>query len=236
MPAFTGFGYEFTYTFTQRILLEMFILTILVVPLTSVLLGKEIKRVLDYEFIASARVLGGSRFHLFWRHIFPHIGPRLTILLGTQFIQVLLIFIHLGIFKFFFGGTKLDFDPMGADPPMSITNEWSGLIGELGRTTIASGRYWYLWILAAFMLTIFAMQLIIQGVKEVQQVKVGVLYKLPKARRVKAKQASEAPVYQITKNSFKVIGSVDEREKLDAGEKKEPGLKPWFKRGFERGI
>lgn len=236
MPAFTGFGYEFTYTFTERVLLEMFILTILVVPLTSVLLGKEIKRVLDYEFIASARVLGGSNFSLFWRHIFPHIGPRLTILLGTQFIQVLLIFIHLGIFKFFFGGTKLSYDPMGADPPMSMTHEWSGLIGEIGRTTIASGRYWYLWILAAFMLAIFAMQLIIQGVKEVQQVKVGVLYKLPKARRVKQKQAGETPSYQITKNSFKVIGNVEKLEKLEAGQKKERGLKPWFKRGFERGV
>lgn len=236
MPAFTGFGYEFTYTFTQRVLLEMFILTILVVPLTSVLLGKEIKRVLDYEFISSARVLGGSNFSLFWRHIFPHIGPRLTILLGTQFIQVLLIFIHLGIFKFFFGGTKLSYDPMGADPPVSMTNEWSGLIGEIGRTTIASGRYWYLWILAAFMIAIFAMQLIIQGVKEVQQVKVGVLYKFPKARTVKQIQASEAPVYQITKNSFKMIESVDKLEKLDPGEKKERRIKPWFKRGFERGV
>ena len=181
MPAFTGFGYEFTYSFTERILLEMFILTILVVPLTTVLLGKEIKRVLDYEFIASARVLGGSKFHLFWRHIFPHIGPRLTILFGTQFIQVLLIFIHLGIFQFFFGGTKLSFDPMGGDPPTSMTQEWSGLVGQVGRSAIGSGRYWYLWILAAFMISIFAMQLIIQGVKEVQQVKVGVLYKLSKS-------------------------------------------------------
>nr|WP_285889594.1 ABC transporter permease subunit [Neobacillus niacini] len=236
LPQLKGYNYVFTYTFTERILLEMFILTILVVPLTSLLLGKEIKRVLDYEFIASARVLGGSRFHLFWRHIFPHIGPRLTILLGTQFIQVLLIFIHLGIFKFFFGGTKLDFDPGGSDPPMSITNEWSGLIGEIGRTTIASGRYWYLWILAAFMLAIFAMQLIIQGVKEVQQVKVGVLYKLPKIRKVRVKQVSEAPSYQITKNSFKVIGSVDKREEPEAITKKERGVKPEFKRGFERGI
>lgn len=206
MPAFTGFGYEFTYTFTERILLEMLILTILVVPLTAVLLGKEIKRVMDYEFIASARVLGGSKFHLFWRHIFPHIGPRLTILLGTQFIQVLLIFIHLGIFKFFFGGTKLSYDPMGADPPMSMTHEWSGLIGELGRTTIASGRYWYLWILAAFILAIFAMQLIIQGVKEVQQVKVGVLYKAPRVRKHRAKkQAKEVQSAPITKECFNTI-------------------------------
>ncbi|MEH7112295.1 ABC transporter permease subunit [Neobacillus niacini] len=230
MPAFTGFGYEFTYSFTERILLEMFILTILVVPLTTVLLGKEIKRVLDYEFIASARVLGGSKFHLFWRHIFPHIGPRLTILFGTQFIQVLLIFIHLGIFKFFFGGTKLSYDPMGADPPTSMTQEWSGLIGELGRTTIASGRYWYLWILAAFMLAIFAMQLIIQGVKEVQQVKVGVLYKLPKARKRRvAANTRDLLDYQVTKDSFKVLNPEPENNReMDAG------FKTTFKQRIER--
>jgi len=53
---------------------------------------------------------------------------------------------------------------------------------------------------------------------------------------VKHKQASENPDYQITKNSFKMIGSVDKREKHDVRQKKEQGLKPWFKRGFERGV
>ena len=87
-----------------------------------------------------------------------------------------------------------------------MTHEWSGLIGELGRTTIASGRYWYLWILAAFMLAIFAMQLIIQGVKEVQQVKVGVLYKAPRVRKQRAKkQAKKVQSAPITKEYFKTI-------------------------------
>jgi peptide/nickel transport system permease protein len=202
MPTMEGFAYSFT----ERILLEILILTVLVVPLTTVLLGKEIKRVLDYEFIASARVLGGSKIHLFWRHILPHLGPRLTILFGTQFIQTLLIFIHLGVFNFFFGGTELSFDPMG-DPPSSITYEWSGLVGQIGRTAIRGGMFWFLWILVAFMLAIFAMQLIIQGVKEVQQVKVGVLHKVPKTRLKKVKTKTENPtIKQITKESFKEMG------------------------------
>jgi peptide/nickel transport system permease protein len=178
IPTMQGFAY----TFTERILLEIFILTILVVPLTTVLLGKEIKEVLENEFISSARVLGGSGFHVFWRHVFPHIGPRLTILFGQQFIQVLLVFIHLGVFNFFFGGTLLSFG-MQADPPRSMTYEWSGLIGQIGRSALGSERYWYLWPMVAFMISIFAMQFIIQGVKEVQQVKVGVLYKLPKQKK-----------------------------------------------------
>ncbi|MEZ7794405.1 ABC transporter permease [Niallia circulans] len=175
----------YTNTFTERILLETLILTILVLPLTTVLIGKEMNHVLENEFIISAKVLGGNKLKLFTRHVLPHISARLTILFGQQFIQVLLIFMHLGLFNYFFGGTKVSFDPLFPDPPMSSTYEWSGLIGQLGRTTISSGRFWYFYILVAFMLSIFAMQLIIQGVKEMQQVKVGVTYKLPKLRNEK---------------------------------------------------
>ena len=136
----------------------------------------------------------------------PHLGPRLTILFGTQFIQVLLIFIHLGVFNFFFGGTELSFDPLGGDPPSSITYEWSGLVGQIGRTAIRGGMFWFLWILVAFMLAIFAMQLIIQGVKEVQQVKVGVLYKAPRVRKHRAKkQAKGVQSPPTTKECFNTI-------------------------------
>ena len=195
----------YTNTFAERILLETVILTILVLPLTTVLIGKEMNHVLENEFITSAKVLGGSKFQLFTRHVLPHIGARLTILFGQQFIHVLLLFMHLGLFEFFFGGTKVSTDPMFADPPMSSTYEWSGLIGQVGRTTISSGRYWYLYILAAFMITIFAMQLIIQGVKEIQQLKVGVTYKLPKLRESKKVVNDKVSDYQISKESFQQV-------------------------------
>ncbi|MRG86246.1 ABC transporter permease subunit [Salinibacillus xinjiangensis] len=177
----------FAYSFSERIIIEIVILTILVVPLTTVLIGNEMKQTLNKEFITSAKVLGGSKFHVLWKHIIPHIGPRLTIVFGQQFIQVLLIFIHLGVFNFFFGGTNVSFENP-PDPPRSITYEWSGLIGS---TTYAmsGNRYWIiLWVLIAFMLSIIAMQFIIQGVKEVQQVKVGVVYSKRKLRKSVMKQ------------------------------------------------
>ncbi|GAA0487674.1 ABC transporter permease subunit [Salinibacillus aidingensis] len=170
----TAMGFQ--YSFTERIMFEILILTILVVPLTAVLSGREIKGVLQQEFITSARVLGGGKLHILKKHILPHLGPRLTILFGQQFIQVLLIFMHLGVFDFFFGGTNRSFGLVG-DPPRSITYEWSGLLGS-AKMSLSSGHYWIvLFPLLAFMLAIFAMQFIIQGVKEVQQAKVGVIYK-----------------------------------------------------------
>lgn len=67
--------------------------------------------------------------------------------------------------------------------------------------------YWFLWILVAFMLAILAMQLIMQGVKEVQQVKVGVLNRLPRTRLKKVKRISkDTHSYQVTKESFKEMG------------------------------
>lgn len=199
LPSMEGY----TNSFTERVLLETVILTILVLPLTTVLIGKEMNHVLESEFITSAKVLGGNKLTLFTRHVLPHIGARLTILFGQQFIHILLIFMHLGLFNYFFGGTKVSHDPMFPDPPMSSTYEWSGLIGQVGRTTLSSGQYWYFYILAAFMITIFAMQLIIQGVKEIQQVKVGVTYKLPRLRKNKKLNNPQKEDYQMSKESFK---------------------------------
>lgn len=194
----------FSYTLTERIVFEVIILTILVVPLTSVLLGNEMKRVLQYEFILSAEVLGGSRFHIFWHHVLPHIGARMTILFGQQVIQVLLIFMHLGVFDFFFGGTDISFGMMDS-PPRSITYEWSGLIGS-NMIATHSGKYWLIaWVLLAFTLSIFAMQLIIQGVKELQQAKVGVTYKFRKRKMRNGSKGNLAPEYQSNTESFQWV-------------------------------
>ncbi|MFD1019532.1 ABC transporter permease subunit [Thalassobacillus hwangdonensis] len=186
--------FEWSTTLSERIFLEIVILTILVIPLTTVLVGNEIKQIKKQEFISSAKVLGGGNRHLLFRHILPHLGPRLAILFSQQFIQVLIIFVHLGFFDIFFGGTEKKVDGFMQDPPSSITYEWSGLIGAT-TDAIATGRYWMvLTVLVVFMLCIIAMQLIIQGIKEVQQVKVGVVYKKIKpAKEKKIIERSEAP-------------------------------------------
>lgn len=202
---------EFATTVTQRIVAEAIILTILVVPLTTVLIGKDINRVLENEFTLSAKVLGGSKFHIFWRHVIPHIGPRMTILFGQQFIQVLLIFIHLGVYNLFLGGTIVESGPM-ASPPQSITYDWSSLIA-INMYAFKAGEYHLLgWVLLAFMLSIFAMQLIIQGVKEVQQVKVGVIFKLVKWKQRKKRAAIKGePV--LTHEHFQMAESEQEYRK-----------------------
>lgn len=195
-----------TYTLAERILLEIIVLTVIVIPLTTVLIGNNIKHVLQSEFIISARVLGGNKFHILRRHVLPHIGPRVAILFGQQFIQVLIVFIHLGVFQFFFGGTIF----RSGSPPTSVTNEWSGLIGA-AKNEIGSGNtdvWLILCPLVAFMLSIIAMQLIIDGVKETQQAKVGVMYLTSKARKTKnGEKSNDSKEHKITSESFQRIGN-----------------------------
>ncbi|WP_102026387.1 ABC transporter permease subunit [Salirhabdus sp. Marseille-P4669] len=214
VPILTPSMEGFSYSLTERIGLEILILTFVVVPLTSILIGNEMKQTLNQEFIAGARILGGSKFHILKKHVLPHIGARLTILLGQQFIQVLLIFIHLGVFQLFFGGTFLGFDPFQPDPPRSISYEWSGIIGNAKNDL--RGHYWIvLWVLLAFVFAIFAMQLIIQGVKEIQQEKVGVLYKTKRMRKNKKARNEQNVTMKPSKSDFVRVYSNETNRSLD---------------------
>ncbi|QAS53264.1 ABC transporter permease subunit [Halobacillus litoralis] len=165
----------FTTTETERILYQGIILTILAVPLVVTLFGNEMKLIMKEEYVTSTKVLGGSSVHLLWKHLLPHLSPRMGIVFGQQFIQTLLIFIHLGVFEIYFGGTKVSYDPLMGDPPLSTTYEWSGLIGA-AKNSLMTGRWWLIIpALLSFVIIILSMQLIIQGIKEIQQKRVGVV-------------------------------------------------------------
>ncbi len=192
----------------ERLVFEAIVLTILVLPLTTILIGNELNLISRNDFVLSAKVMGGSNKHLLWVHLFPHLAPRLFIIYGQQFIQVLLILVHLGMFHLFLGGTIVSDNGMMADPPKSGTYEWSGLISS-ARYSLMTGKYWIVIApLFAFMIAILSMQMMVQGIKEIQQRKVGVLTNFKRAKRKKQKEqaAQYAPSiedFQIQNNHSK---------------------------------
>ncbi|MCA1066300.1 ABC transporter permease subunit [Rossellomorea sp. AcN35-11] len=192
----------------ERLVFEAVVLTVLVLPLTTVLIGNELKLVGKQDFVLSAKLLGGSDKHILWTHLFPHVAPRLFIIWGQQFIQTLLILVHLGLFHLFLGGTIIT-GGLVPDPPKSGTFEWSGLISST-KNSLMTGKYWIVIApLFAFMFAIIAMQLIVQGVKEIQQAKVGVLVNNTpiKAKSKQVKNVSSPPVVEdfqfVRHQSFK---------------------------------
>ncbi|XXM71583.1 ABC transporter permease subunit [Lysinibacillus sphaericus] len=186
----------------ERLIFEAIVLTILVLPLTTVLIGNELKLIGRKDFVLSAKLLGGDNKHLLWTHLFPHLAPRLFIIFGQQFIQTLLILVHLGLFHLFLGGTIITEGDDLTDPPKSGTFEWSGLISS-ARYSLMTGKSWIVIApLVAFMIAIIAMQLIVQGVKEVQQQKVGVLVD---NREIKSKPKNvHKKVYRPVMGDFKL--------------------------------
>ncbi|TXC89463.1 ABC transporter permease subunit [Metabacillus litoralis] len=156
----------FTYSLTERMGIEILVLAILTVPILSVLIGNEAGELLKSEYVISAKTLGGSNLHIIVKHIIPIMKDRFFILFGQQFVQTLIVMAHLGLFNLYFGGTLVSFDKMGTDPPQSMTNEWSGLIGG---TKIF--LQWAPWIpltpIICFALTILAVSFMVEGFSRV---------------------------------------------------------------------
>jgi peptide/nickel transport system permease protein len=156
-----------TYSLMERMTIEVIVLTLLTIPILTVLIGNETSELFKSEFVLSARTLGGTRRHILIKHISPLLKTRFLILFGQQFVQTLLVMAHLGLFNLYFGGTLMS-DPgaLEGDPPQSLTNEWSGLIGG---TKIF--LQWAPWIpltpIVCFALTILAVTFMVEGYSRV---------------------------------------------------------------------
>lgn len=159
----------FVYSFTERLVLQVLLLTLLSLPMLSSLFSNEVELLLQKEFIQSSKILGASNRFLIGKHILPLLKERIVILFGQQMIQVLIILAHLGIFKLFLGGTDVTYERFVRVPPKSITNDWSGLIGD-GFYSFVSAPWVFLAPIGFFTLTIIAINFMIESYKHVNSI------------------------------------------------------------------
>lgn len=152
---------EETSTFFERASFEIILLTVLAVPTISLYIANEIRKLLTEEFIDAARILGGSKRHIIMKHVFPHLYSTFVIVFMQQFVQTLIILLHLGLLGLFFGGTVIFF---GGESD-SFTHEWSGLIGVYFRSLTV-----HPWIplvpITCFGLTIFSGNIIVKCIQD----------------------------------------------------------------------
>ncbi|KFM95070.1 peptide ABC transporter permease [Bacillus clarus] len=113
------------------------VLVFVAVPRMTRFFQKEVQQIWRQEYMISSLVLGGSRWHIFRTHIMKVLQPQMIFQIGEQMVQVLLIMLHLAIFKLFLGGTNIVSGQ--AHDQFSIyfpyLNDWASLIsyyyGEL---------------------------------------------------------------------------------------------------------
>ncbi|PAE08245.1 hypothetical protein CHI12_07080 [Terribacillus saccharophilus] len=156
----------FQHSLAERIVIQIMLIGILLVPPASLLIADSIREILQTEYILASVTLGASRWHLFRLHVLPGIRTTLLQLLFRCLVQAFLIIGHLSIFKLFFGGTKVSYDPFSPSPPAPITNEWFSFMGNY-YDSFLTGATWLLWVpLLAIIVTIVSFQLLINGIQK----------------------------------------------------------------------
>ncbi|KGP70893.1 hypothetical protein [Pontibacillus yanchengensis] len=171
-------------SFSERIIFEVILLTILVIPVVLNIIGNEAKRMLDEEYIYQSIMMGASKAHVFFQQITPQLFPKLVNQFAQQLIQVLYIFIHLGVFELLLGGTIINV----GGPPTSVTNEWAGMIAYL-REAFMTEKLWLIApSLIAYILFILSVQGIAGAMINEAQEKIGVVKRKHRRKKKKSKK------------------------------------------------
>ena len=155
---------QFAYSFLARVIFEVIVLAVIAVPVVSIQIGNVIGEIKQRDYIESAKILGSSKWQMFWRHIRPHLTPRFFLIFVQQVIQVLIIMAHLGVLHLFFGGTIALSDRFSHEF-YSLSNEWSGLVGAY-RNNYLSFPWMFFAPILMFTLTILALSFMLEGIKK----------------------------------------------------------------------
>ncbi|WP_243524965.1 peptide ABC transporter permease [Bacillus pseudomycoides] len=127
---------------------------------------KEVQQMWRQEYVISSLVLGGSRWHIFRTHIMKALQPQVIFQIGEQMVQVLLIMLHLAIFKLFLGGIKIvsgqAHDQFNIYFP--YLNDWANLISYYYGELMLEPRIIVIPVMF-YMILLFCMTKVVNGYK-----------------------------------------------------------------------
>ena len=148
----------------ERLILQILIMSIIVLPVTTSAIGNEMNETLKKEYIQSSVVMGGSLIWILLKHINPQLWSKIVLLWTQHVIQVLQMFVHLGILSVFVGGAAYYADTPNRLIPTIY--ELSGMIA-ISREVFMTKQYWMILPpLLAFMLLIYCFNTIANGISK----------------------------------------------------------------------
>lgn len=171
---------EWDSTFTERLVYQILIMTVIVLPVTTSAIGNEINESMKKEYVLSSVLMGSSLSWILAKHIQPQIWSKLLLMWVQHIIQVLQMFIHLGILSVFVGGALSQSDSPRLIPEIY---ELSGMIA-ISREVFVTNQYWMILPpLAIFMVLIYCFTMIAESLIHKQ---------LPPFKSVKEKKLQES--------------------------------------------
>ena len=112
-----------------QIIIYVAVLSLIFIPLNSVLIANEVELIYSKEFIACSRTLGAGKWRIITKHIRPFLVPQLWIIFIREFIQTLILMSHLGILSIFIGGVVFKQNLFERSKAVSVSSEWAGTLG-----------------------------------------------------------------------------------------------------------
>ncbi|MGG2028837.1 ABC transporter permease subunit [Gottfriedia sp. S16(2024)] len=107
----------------------IFWLTVVALPSLVHVVGNEVSHFSKEDFITASRAMGSTKFRVIRKHVMPFLRSRILHMIVQQMISILLLLVHLGVFRVFVGGsTKFCYDTVNCTR-VPHSNEWSALIG-----------------------------------------------------------------------------------------------------------
>ncbi|KMM38425.1 ABC transporter permease subunit [Guptibacillus hwajinpoensis] len=160
-------SFSWSYDTSTKVIFPMLVLILISVPVLSLYVQNELHLIAEKEFIESAKVMGGSHFQIFRKHMAPFLYPKLFVVFIQQVGQVLIVFAHLGLLNVFIGGSDVrimeyDLEGEATIEVFSMSNEWAGLIAQ-NFQYVSSFPWMVLAPVTAFALTILAVNSIVYG-------------------------------------------------------------------------
>ncbi|MCF6138626.1 ABC transporter permease subunit [Pseudalkalibacillus berkeleyi] len=147
--------------------IQCIILVLIGVPQLISTFSNDMMKISEKEYIVSTHSLGAKPIYVYFKHIIPEMATRVLLVITQQIIQVLILLAHLGVLLIFLGGrsTFTVGDIFNEHEVFtSQTGEWAGLIGH-NFNEIMLKPHVLLIPLAFFSLTIFALNLVINGIQ-----------------------------------------------------------------------
>lgn len=120
---------ETTSSYWELVMLYILVVSVVFIPMNSILIANEVELINKMEFIECSRTLGATSRRIITKHIKPFLVPKLYIIFIREFIQSLILMAHLGVLSVFIGGIVLKGDLFGNTKPISPTSEWAGTLG-----------------------------------------------------------------------------------------------------------
>lgn len=191
VPVLINHG-DWTTTLPERLAIQILIMSLIVLPITMSSIGNEMNETLKKEYVQSSVLMGGSLIWILVKHINPQLWPKLVLNWTQHVVQVLQMFVHLGILSIFVGGAA---SQDGAGRLIPEIYELSGMIA-ISREAFVTQQFWMILPpIFVFMLLIYCFNTIAEGLTQKKPVSVPI----KKEKAVSAQKPVETGIARFTR-------------------------------------